>query len=71
MKIEVIAKPGKKSAKIEIKDGVYHVDIDEKAVEGKANSALIKMLAKHFKTSSANVRIIRGFSSHKKLIEIK
>jgi uncharacterized protein YggU (UPF0235/DUF167 family) len=71
MIIDVNVKPGKKEGKIEVKDRIYFIEISEKAEKGKANLALIKLLSKHFKTSSANIRIIRGFSSHKKIIEVK
>ena len=71
MIIEVHAKPGKKEDKIELREGIYFIEISEKAEKGKANLALIKLLSKHFKTSSANVRILKGFSSRKKMVEIK
>lgn len=38
--------------------------------DNKANLELIKLLAKHFKVSSSQVKIIRGFTSREKVIEI-
>ena len=71
MIINVNVKPGKKEDRIDVKEGAYFIEISEKAEKGKANLALIKLLAKHFKTSSANIRIVKGFSSRKKMVEIK
>jgi hypothetical protein len=70
MKIQVIVNPGKKENKIKIENGVYLVELKERAEKGKANIALIKLLAKHFKVSSADIRIVNGLTSHKKLVEI-
>jgi uncharacterized protein (TIGR00251 family) len=39
-----------------------------KPVDGKANEKLIKLLKKHYKK---NIKIIKGFSSRNKVIEIK
>jgi hypothetical protein len=71
MKIQAIVKPGKRENKIEIENGIYFVELKEKAEKGKANISLIKLLAKHFNVSSANVRIISGFAAHKKIVEVK
>jgi len=39
--------------------------------KGKANEAVIALLAKHFKVSKSNVVILRGKTSSKKVVEIK
>lgn len=70
MKIRVNVKPGKKEDKIELNEGVYIVELSERAEKGKANIALIRLLAKHFKVPSSNIRILNGFTSHKKTLEI-
>lgn len=41
-----------------------------KPEKGKANLDLIKKLAKHFKVSSSQVRIVSGFKSRRKIVEI-
>ncbi|MBS7614910.1 DUF167 domain-containing protein [Candidatus Bathyarchaeota archaeon] len=41
-----------------------------KPEKGKANMELIKKLAKHFNTSSLNVRLVSGHKSRKKVVEI-
>lgn len=46
------------------------VGITSKPENGKANLELIKKLAKHFNVSSSNVKIISGFKSRRKIVEI-
>ncbi len=38
--------------------------------DGKANEALIRLLAKHFHVAPSRVRILRGLTSRQKMIEI-
>jgi len=40
-------------------------------VEGEANKLLQKFLGEVFGCGAGNVRILRGLTSHKKLVEIK
>jgi len=68
MKIEIKLHPGSSQEKIEkLSNERYEVWIKEKPLEGKANEKLIKFLKKHFKKQ---VKIINGFKSHKKIIEL-
>lgn len=46
------------------------VGLTSKPEKGKANIELIKKLAKHFKVSTSHVRIISGFKSRRKVVEI-
>ena len=46
------------------------VGLTSKPEKGKANVELIKKLAKHFNVSSSQVRIVSGFKSRRKMIEI-
>ena len=39
--------------------------------KGKANRELIRKLAKRFDTSPSNVKIVSGFKSRRKVVEIK
>lgn len=50
------------------KDKSYEVWIKEKPIDGKANEKLIRVLKKHFKK---DIEIVSGFSSRKKIIELK
>ena len=71
MRIIVKIKPNSKKEKIEKIDGTnFRVSVKEPPVDGKANSALVKTLAKYFNTPSSNVRIASGHASKQKIIEI-
>jgi len=71
MKIQVNVRPGKKTDGIKIEEGVYFVSLKERAEKGKANKALIKALARHFDVPAANIKILHGLLSHKKIVEIE
>lgn len=72
MKINVTIKPNsKKGPEITAQvDGSLLVFIREIAVDGKANEALIKLLAKHFGVAKTRVEIVRGHTSRHKVVEI-
>jgi len=46
------------------------VGLTSKPEKGKANLELIKKLAKHFKVSSSQIRIVSGLKSKRKIVEI-
>jgi len=71
MIIKVKVKPNSRENLISPEGEVYRISLREKAEEGRANIALIKLLAKHFNISSSNIRIKSGLTSRNKLIEIK
>ena len=62
-----------KSSKNEIigpyRDGIK-VKVTAPPVEGKANEALIKFLAKEFKISASSIEILKGHNSREKIIRI-
>lgn len=71
MKINVKAKPSSREEKVEkIDETNYIVSVKEPPVKGKANEAIRNALAIYFKTSSLRVKIVSGFSSRNKIIEI-
>lgn len=71
MKISVKAKPNAKEEKVEkIDDLNYVVSVKEPPVKGKANEAIRNALAMYFKTASSKVKIVSGYSSRNKIIEI-
>jgi uncharacterized protein (TIGR00251 family) len=51
------------------RDGIK-VKVTAQPVEGKANEALIKFLAKEFKMSASSVEILKGHHSREKIIRI-
>lgn len=71
MKINIKAKPNAKEEKVEkIDDSNYVVSVKEPPIKGKANEAIRNALAVYFKTSSSRVKIVSGYSSRNKIIEI-
>ena len=72
MKIFVKAKPGAKKEFVEkIDETNFVVAVKEPAKEGRANWAVERALAQHFKVSPSQVRIISGQKSRQKLVEIE
>lgn len=53
------------------KEEWYTVSVKERPVEGRANEAITKLLAEHFKVSRSQVRLISGATSKRKVFEIK
>ena len=51
-------------------DGRYRVRIQSPPVDGLANKRLITFIAKTVGVSKSSVRIVRGFKSRDKIIEI-
>jgi len=72
MRYEVYVKPNsKKGPLVEVENnGKITIYIRESAIDGKANEAVIKLMAKNFNVSKNQVKIIRGYKSKRKLIEI-
>ncbi len=71
LKIWVTVKPqAKKEEIVTATDGGFIASVRAPARQGKANEALIELLAGYFSTSKSSVRIIRGATSRRKLIEI-
>lgn len=52
-------------------DGSLIVYVREPAVDGKANAALVKLLAKHFGVAKTLVTIVRGHASRHKIVELE
>jgi len=71
MKIFIKAKPNAREEKVEkIDEQNYVVSVKEPPVKGKANEAIRNALAVYFKTGSACVKIVSGYSSRNKIVEI-
>jgi len=70
MKIRVKVIPNSRAEEV-IKEGDWFlVRVKEPAREGKANRAVIKLLAAYFKVSQQQVAISSGFGNRNKVIEI-
>jgi hypothetical protein len=71
MRIFVKVKPNAKVEKVEKIDEVHFVvSVKAPPVEGKANDALIKLLADYFNIPKGNIKIVSGLSSKSKIVEI-
>ena len=51
-------------------DGSLTVYTKAPAIEGRANAAAVKLLAKHFGVASSKVKLLRGAASKYKVFEI-
>jgi uncharacterized protein (TIGR00251 family) len=71
MKISVRVIPRAKQNIVEAEpDGSYRVRTTTAPTDGKATEAVIKLLAKHFKTSQSCVVLVSGQTSRSKIFEI-
>jgi len=55
---------------IKISQQEYQISVHAAPISGKANQALVDLLAKHFSVPKSSVKLLRGQSSRKKLFEI-
>lgn len=70
-RISVTVKPqARKAVVTEIASGEYRVAVRAPAQEGRANEAVIELLAEYFSVPKSTIKIIRGKSSRRKVIEI-
>ena len=72
MKSSVHIKPNSRHREEVVKndDDTLTVYVKAPAIEGRANAAAIKLLAKHFKVASSKVKLVRGATSKYKIFEI-
>ena len=71
MKIHVKVTPNSKSEEVNQDGDNFVVKVKEPPKEGRANQAAIKLLAEHFSVPQSQVRILSGFRSRRKVIEIE
>ena len=70
MKIRVRVVPNSKHEEVTGEGDYFMVRVKEPPKEGKANKAVIKALARHFKVPQSSVSISSGFKGKDKVIEI-
>jgi uncharacterized protein (TIGR00251 family) len=71
MDITVRVKPGSRKGPLVSSDGgVTTVYLQQRAVDGKANAALVQVLAAHFGVSKSRVDILRGHTGRIKVVRI-
>lgn len=72
MKIFIKAKPNSSKEKVEkVDENNFVVSVKEPPVNGLANKAVIKALSDFLGIHSVRIKIISGFTSRQKIIEIK
>ncbi|MFA6184784.1 MAG: DUF167 domain-containing protein [Candidatus Shapirobacteria bacterium] len=72
MKVTVVVHPNSKKTRIE-KDlmEMLHVYVNTPPLEGKANEAVIEILADFFKIKKNEIFLLRGVKSKNKIFEVK
>lgn len=72
MKISIHLKPNSRHREevVANDDGSLTVYTKVPAIEGRANAAAVKLLAKHFGVASSKVKLLRGASSKYKVFEV-
>lgn len=55
---------------LHVENNEIKISLKSKPELGKANRELIKSLSEHFKISTNKIKILSGFSSRKKVVEI-
>ncbi len=70
MNIEVKVTAGAKSNSFKFENGAYSIRIMAKAIDGKANKAIIEFLADELNIKKKDIDILKGEKSSKKIIAI-
>ena len=72
MRIWLTVKPQARREEVnKVAEGKYTASVRAPAREGKANDAWTKLLAGYFSVPRSSVKIIRGQTSRRKLVEIE
>ena len=70
--MRVYVQPRASRAKVQgVHDGALKVAITAPPVDGEANAALIKLLAKHFGVARSTVSLVAGERSRNKTVEFR
>jgi uncharacterized protein len=70
-KLSIQVKPqARKQSITKISEQEYQIAVQAAPVAGKANEAVVELLAKYFPVPKSSVKVLRGQSSRKKLVEI-
>ena len=70
MKIQVKVKPNSKTEELSREGDSFIVKVREPPREGRANQAVIRLLAEHYGVPQNQVRILSGFRSRNKVVEL-
>ena len=70
--LRVVVQPGAKNNQVgEVIDGRLKIRVRGKAVDGKANRALIEYLSTLLQVSKSKIRLLKGEKSRQKLVAIE
>ena len=70
-RISVTVQPNSRSATVtQVSDKEFRAAVREPARDGKANLALIDLLARHFGVAKSTITIVRGQSARRKIVEL-
>ena len=70
MRYSIRVIPKAKQNKVVVEQDRLKVYLTAPAIEGRANEALIKILAAHFQVRKGDIRMVRGEKSRDKIVEI-
>lgn len=70
MRYNVKSTPNAKEPSISLDNGIITAKVNAPPKEGRANERLIELLAEFFEVSPSQVKIVSGFTSRNKIIEI-
>jgi len=70
MKVSIKVVPNSKTEEVIKEGGSFIVRVKEPAKEGRANRAVIKLLADHFKVAQSSIVILSGFKNRNKIVDI-
>lgn len=71
MKIEVKVIPNARKNCIKEEQGQLKIYVTASPVDGKANAALVQLLAEHFHVKTGQIHITKGLQSRRKTINIR
>lgn len=71
IKIRVLPRSSKNEVVGEMADGTLKIKLTAPPVDGKANDALIKLLAEYFDKPKNKIKIAAGATSKNKVIELQ
>jgi hypothetical protein len=70
MEIQVKVKPNSRTEELVQEGDGFIAKVKEPPREGKANRSVARLLARHFGVSQSQVKILSGFRSRNKVIEV-
>jgi uncharacterized protein YggU (UPF0235/DUF167 family) len=70
MRIAVRAHPGASRERVDWDGGVMHVWVTARAVDGAANRALVRAIARHLAVRASAVAVVTGARGRDKVVEV-